>query len=260
MKKLHIFIVVYLVLFQLVAFAGEPFRFALFTDTHISLTKSVNSEDLRNAIADVNSLQNIDFVIVSGDVTDLGDTASLKVAKHLLQNLKVPFYVVPGNHDFHWNTGVGADNFICVFGSDKFVFTHQNVVFAGFITVPESNASKATIQQADIDWMKKNLNKTGKKKPTFVITHYPLLTGDVENWKEMTDVLHEFNVKAILGGHYHRNVLLSYDGIPGIVNRSTQRAKNPVGGYSIYTVSDSLTVSEKRPGETEDIWLKLPLK
>jgi hypothetical protein len=99
-----------------------------------------------------------------------------------------------------------------------------------------------------------------KKKQTFIVTHYPLLTGDVENWKDLTDVLHQFNVKAILNGHYHRNVLLNYDGIPGIVNRSTQRVKNPAGGYSIYTVSDSLTVSEKRIGEAEDVWLRLPLE
>lgn len=260
MRKIFVFIVGYLVLFQLIAFAGEPFRFALFTDTHISLTKAANSEDLRNAIADVNSVQNIDFVLVSGDITDSGDTASLRVAKRLLKTLKMPFYVVPGNHDFHWNTGVGADNFIRVFGNDKFVFKHKNTVFAGFTTVPLKNSSKATILQSEVDWLKKTLIKAGKKKPVFVVTHYPLLTGDVENWKEITDVLLGFNVKAILGGHYHRNVLLSYDGIPGIVNRSTQRAKNAVGGYSIYTVSDSLTVSEKRTGDAEDIWLKLPLK
>ncbi|HEY6914717.1 MAG TPA: metallophosphoesterase, partial [Paludibacter sp.] len=255
----HVFIVVYLVLFQLVAFASKPFRFALFTDTHISTTNPIPTEDLRNAITDVNSLQNIDFVLVDGDVSNSGDTTSLIEAKRLLQTLKIPFYIVAGNHDFHWNTGVGSDNFIHVFGADKFVFTHKKVVFAGFTTVPLNNEAKATIQQADIDWIKKALKKTGKNKTTFIVTHYPLLTGDVENWKDLTDVLHKFNVKAILNGHYHRNVLLNYDGIPGVVNRSTQRAKNPVGGYSIYTVSDSLTVSEKRIGEAEDIWLKLPL-
>lgn len=260
MKKLHVFIVVYLVLFQLVSFASKPFRFALFTDTHISTSNPIATEDLRNAVDDANALQDIDFVLVSGDVTHSGDTTSLKEAKRLLQTLKMPFYILPGNHDFHWNTGGGSADFISVFGADKFIFTHKKFIFAGFTTVPLNNEAKATIQQADIDWIKKSLKKTCKKKPTFIVTHYPLLTGDVENWKDMTDVLRQFNVKAILGGHYHRNVLLNYDGIPGIVNRSTQRAKNPVGGYSIYTVSDSLTVSEKRIGEDEDVWLKLPLK
>lgn len=260
MKKLYVLLIIYLALVQLVAFASKPFRFALFTDTHISTSNPLATEDLRNAVNDVNAFPDIDFVLVSGDVTHSGDTTSLKVAKSLLQTLKVPFYVLPGNHDFRWNVGSGPAIFIHVFGIDKFVFKHKNFVFAGFTTVPESNASKATIQQTDIDWMKQIVTKNGKKKPAFIITHYPLLTGDVENWKRMTDVLHRFNVKAILGGHYHRNVLLDYDGIPGIVNRSTQRAKNAVGGYSIYTVSDSLMVSEKRPGETEDVWLKIPLK
>ena len=260
MKKLQVFIVIYLILFQLAAVASDPFRFALFTDTHISISNPTAAEDLRNAIGEVNALQNIDFVLVDGDISNSGDTASLEEAKRLLQTLKMPFYIVPGNHDFRWNTGTGASGFIHVFGDDKFIFTHKDMVFAGFATVPlNHDALNATIQQADIDWMKKALNKAGKKKPTFIVTHYPLLTGDVANWKEMTDVLHKFNVKAILNGHYHRNVLLNYDGIPGIVNRSTLRAKSPVGGYSIYSVSDSLTVSEKRIGQQEEMWLALPL-
>ncbi|HEY6914940.1 MAG TPA: metallophosphoesterase, partial [Paludibacter sp.] len=84
MKKLHVFIVVYLVLFQLLAFASKPFRFALFTDTHISTINPIPTEDLRNAVADVNSLQNVDFVLVDGDVSNLGDTTSLLEAKRLL--------------------------------------------------------------------------------------------------------------------------------------------------------------------------------
>jgi 3',5'-cyclic AMP phosphodiesterase CpdA len=168
MRKLHVFIVVYLVLFQLAAVASDPFRFALFTDTHISTTNPIPTEDLYNAIADVNALPNIDFVLVDGDISNLGDTTSLKEAKRLLQTLKIPFYIVPGNHDFHWNVAGGPANFIHVFGADKFIFTHKNVVFAGFTTVPVNNASKATIQQNEIDWMKKALNKAGKNNSPLI--------------------------------------------------------------------------------------------
>ena len=86
------------------------------------------------------------------------------------------------------------------------------------------------------------------------------MEGDVDNRMDLISVLHKANVKAVLNGHYHRNVLLNYDGIPGIVNRSTQRAKEVVGGYSIYTVSDSLKVAEKRIGQAENTWLTLPLQ
>ena len=63
----------------------------------------------------------------------------------------------------------------------------------------------------------------------------------------------------MLGGHYHRNTFLNYDGIPGIIHRSTLRGKQTVGGYSILCVADTLTVSEKVIGYEEQEWLKLPL-
>jgi 3',5'-cyclic AMP phosphodiesterase CpdA len=259
MRKILYFLLFYLSI-QFTAFAAKPFRFALFTDLHISTSNPLPAEDLRNAVNEVNLTQQIDFVLVDGDIANLGDTASLKVAKQLLQGLKIPFYIVPGNHDFHWNINNGATDFIRIFGDDRFEFTHKGFVFAGFATAPLDKSGSGFIQSADIDWLKKSLINTGKTLPTFIVTHYPLLAGDVDNWKDMTDMLKEFNVKAFLNGHYHRNVLLNYDGFPGIVNRSTLRTKDLVSGYSLYTLGDTLTVSEKRIGQPEVVWLELPMQ
>ncbi|MDR3653046.1 MAG: metallophosphoesterase [Paludibacter sp.] len=259
MKKYHFIFFLLLIQFTFAAFATKPFRFALFSDTHISPTNSHPTEDLQHAVNDVNSLKNIDFVLVSGDVSNLGDTVSLKIARKLLQNLKMPYYVIPGNHDIKWNEP-NAGNFKKIFRDDKFIFGHNGFEFIGFTTAPLTKSSNGIILQTDIDWMKKVLEKTGKSKPVFVVTHYPLLPGDVDNGKDMIDVLQKFNVKAVLNGHYHRNVLLNYDGIPGIVNRSTLRGNNAIGGYSLYTISDSIIVSEKRIGQPEEVWLALPLE
>ncbi len=65
---------------------------------------------------------------------------------------------------------------------------------------------------------------------------------------------------AVLNGHYHRNALLSYNGLPGIVNRSTLRGNAPFGGYSLFAVGDSLQVFEKVIGLPARRWLNLPLK
>lgn len=259
MKKLNIIIIVCLVLFRFVAFASEPFRFALFTDLHISTSNPVATQDLLNAINDVNEQQNIDFVLVAGDVSDKGDTTSLKKAKQMLQTLKIPFYVVPGNHDFRWNVGNGCADFICIFGDDKFVFSHENFVFAGIPTVPLNKTGNAYVQKSDMKWLKKTLKKEGKKKTRVIVTHYPLLKGDMVDWKKTRKIFQKLNVTLVLNGHYHRNILFSYDGIPGIVNRSTLPTNDSVGGYSIYSISDSIKVSEKPIGKKESCWLAFPL-
>jgi UDP-2,3-diacylglucosamine pyrophosphatase LpxH len=86
------------------------------------------------------------------------------------------------------------------------------------------------------------------------------LPGDVDNGKELTDMLKGFDVKAVLNGHYHRNTVLNFDGIPGIVNRTVMQKKDAPAAYTIYTVDDQIHVAEKRIGEPEEIWAELPLE
>jgi len=242
-----------------VTFAAEPFRFALFTDLHINANNAQPAEDLQNAVNDVNILAGIDFVIISGDITQFGDTVSLKKAKQMLEKLNIPYYIIPGNHDVKWNEP-GATNFKQIFRDDKFSFSHKGFQFIGFTTAPLTKSDNGTIKKQDIDWMKTVLLKSGTKIPIFVVTHYPLQTGDVDNWFEMTDILRKYNVQAVLGGHYHRNVLLNYDKIPGIICRSTLRAKDVVGSYTIFSISDSIHVFEKKISQSEDLWLAMPIE
>jgi len=250
---------VFILLFPFELFSASQFKFAFFTDLHISQTSREPAEDLQKAVDEVNTFKDIDFVLVSGDITQKGDSASLSEAKRILQHLAIPFYIVAGNHDFNW-INAGSGTFKAIFGNDKFSFTHKGFKFIGFTTTPFNHQGNGFIMKQDVDWMASELKKADAKLPIFVITHYPLQTGDVDNWKDMTDLLKKYNIQALLGGHYHRNTFLNYEGIPGIIHRSTLRGKQQVGGYSILTVADTLTVSEKVIWQQEQEWLKLPLK
>ena len=78
---------------------NSTFSFALLTDLHIDVNNSLNSEDLAAIIDDINMQKGLAFVLVTGDVTEHGDRASLEHAKKLLEKLKLPYYVIPGNPD-----------------------------------------------------------------------------------------------------------------------------------------------------------------
>lgn len=233
-----------------VSSAASSFRFALFTDLHIQMNQSQPAEDLQNAVDDLNALSGIDFVIVDGDISESGDLASLQNAKKILDGIKIPYYITVGNHELKWSES-GATDFSKVFGDDKFSFMHKGIRFIGFATGPIIKMGDGHIAPQDIDWVSNQLSQTGKQTPVIIATHYPLQNGDVDNWYDMTDVLRKYNVQVILNGHYHRYGILNYDQIPGIINRSTLRGKDNVGGYTIYTVSDSLKVYEKQIGKNE---------
>ena len=246
-------------LFCIIGFAkAEEFTFALFTDTHIAHSE-IQIEDLKRAVDDVNKNPAIDFVLVAGDITEEGDLKSLTVAKELLDQLNAPYYVVPGNHETKW-TESGMTDFGKVFGSERFKFNHKGFLFLGFNTGPLMRMADGHVVPQDITWLKEELQSSDKDTPVFLITHYPLKDGDVDNWYEVTDAVRPYNIRAFLGGHYHSNRHFEYDGIPGILSRSTLRAKEKVGGYSQITVTkDSILISEKLIDQEPKQWTSLSL-
>ena len=258
MNLRQFFIVISLLFLSLHTVLGvEPFRFALLTDIHISDKNSI--EDLNNSVNQINDTKNIDFVLVTGDITETGDRKSLEIAKSILDRLTVKYYAIPGNHETKWSPS-GCTDFGRVFGSERFRFEHKGVSFLGFNTGPIMRMADGHVASQDIEWLKSLTRSIPKDEPMIIATHYPLQYGDVDNWYEVTDVVRSNNVRLFVGGHYHRNAIFSYDGIPGLINRSNLRAKEPVGGYTLYDISpDSIKVFEQTIGGEPKMWAALSM-
>ena len=237
------------------------FSFALLTDTHISTSNPRPMEDLQRSIADINLDPTIEFVVVTGDLSESGDRASIQAIKDELEKLNVPFYAASGNHETTWSES-GVMDFSRVFGDSRFAFTHNGMYFIGFNSGPVIRMADGHVAPQDIAWLKHNLDSVSAAgdAPIFVFTHYPLRNGDVDNWYNVTDVLRQHNVQCIIGGHYHRNLLFDCDGIADVLNRSNLRDKDGVNGYSIISISDSIRFHEKRIGEDAQQWLSLPFE
>ena len=237
------------------------FSFALLTDTHISTSNPKPMEDLQRSIADINQNPNIEFVVVTGDLTESGDRASIEAVKAALDQLRVPYYAASGNHETTWSES-GVMDFTRVFGDSRFAFTHNGMYFIGFNSGPVIRMADGHVAPQDIAWLKHNLDSVSATgdAPIFVFTHYPLQNGDVDNWYEVTDVLRQHNVQCVMGGHYHRNLLLDCDGIADALNRSNLRGNDSINGYSIITVTDSIRFHEKRIGMATAHWLSLPFE
>ncbi len=224
------------------------FKFAFLTDIHITAGNPVPYNDLARSVEQINQTAGIEFAIISGDITNIGDRRSMEVVKSLLDRLTVKYYIVPGNHETKWSES-GVTDFARVFGSERFRFEHGGILFLGVNSGPIIRMADGHVAPQDIDWIKKNLAQAGKEQPVIFVTHYPLQPGDIDNWYEVTDALRPYNIKLVMGGHYHRYMQLQYDGIPGMLCRSNLRAQEPVGGYSLCEVTpDSIVVYEHKIG------------
>ena len=258
LKSCIFFWLLWISLTSCVAQANRPFRFALLTDLHVT-HQGTALEDLQQSVDQINQSADIEFVLVTGDITEEGDHQSLQRAKDVLDQLKVDYYIIPGNHETKWSES-GVTDFEKIFGSERFKFQHNDCLFLGFNTGPVMRMADGHVVPQDIAWMEDELKQAGCEKSVFLVTHYPLLKQDVDNWYEVTDLVRPYRIQAFLGGHYHKNELFDYDGIPGIIHRSNLRGKEAVGGYSILDVTaDSLIVFEHRIGEKPMKWLSIPL-
>ena len=247
----------------LLSFWGQAqsvsFRFAHLTDLHISPNNPNPTEDLLRSVAQINATDNIDFVLVTGDITEEGDRASLEKAKSCLDLLKVKYYVALGNHETKWSDS-GCTAFGKVFGYERFEFEHKGFLFLGFNSGPLMRMAYGHVVPQDIRWMTECMEKVGKDKPVMLVTHYPLMKGDVDNWYEVTDAVRPYNIRLFIGGHYHANKNQRYDGIPGILMRSNLRDKDDKQGYGIYEVTDdSIKVYCQQVAEQPKQWASFSL-
>ncbi len=239
-----------LVAFPFLLFAqSAPFRFAWLTDTHVGGT--TGAEDLRAVVDDLNGeIRNaeIRFVIVSGDVTEYGSLEQLRLAKQILDSLPVPYYIIPGNHDTKWSES-GATDFPRIFGADRFVFEHEGIRFIGMHQGPLMKMGDGHWAPQDVRWIDSVLTQLpNPRQPIIFVTHYPLDEG-IANWYEVLDRLKRVNTLITMFGHGHSNRKMNFEGVPGVMARSTLRARAERGGFTIVTVrSDSILFSERTTG------------
>lgn len=229
------------------------FRFAMLSDLHIG--SGTAKEDLERTVQDINTLPGIDFVMISGDITEFGSDEELKLAKSLLDGLQKPWHIVPGNHDTKWSES-GCNTFRTVFGGETFSFQHKGYWFLGTNCGPNMRMGPGQVPRENIVWLEQQLKQQPDKQlPIVFVNHYPQ-DNSLNNWYEVLDRFKGRNLKAIICGHGHANRPFDFEGIPGVMCRSNLRAKAPVGGYNIVSlVHDSLVFNERRPGvETLPAW------
>jgi len=238
----------------------KPFRFAFISDTHIGSPNGGAEEDLRRTVADINSMTDVAFVVITGDITELGTDAEIKLAKQILDSLDVPYYIIPGNHDTGWS-GSGGLSFTKIFGDEKFHFNYNGIHFLGCASGPYVRMSDGHVPRHAVDWLEKELKKISPEEPVIFLNHYPLDNG-LDNWYEVIDLLKQKNTVLALCGHGHNNRIVQAEDIPAVMGRSNLRAKAIEGGYNLVDVkSDSFLFTERKPfSKTEMLWTKVQLE
>jgi len=223
---------------------------------------------LRGLVVDLNQREDLDFVVVTGDLVCDPGSGDLEVVRDILDGLRKPYFVVPGNHDrLDRRAGPPEPQ-----GGPKTI----DVIFQGHgpqpgrmywsqdpapglhligldTTVPGGWAGKVDAQQ--LRWLEQDL-ESHRGTQTIVLTHHNLVEfhpwdneGEwksyvLSNAKAVRSLLERFSsVCVVISGHHHLSGARTLNGIHYITCPST--SSWPCR-YSLFQIAgNGLTFSTK---------------
>ena len=158
---------------------AKEFYFVQLSDTHWGFKGPKANPDaantLKKAVAAVNSLERKpDFVVFTGDLTHTTDDPKIRRARmaefrDIVSALNVKdVRFMPGEHDASLDRGEAYQEF---FGKLNYTFDHQGV---HFIALDNVSDPKAALGEAQLAWLKQDLDQKRKDAPIVVLTHRPL--------------------------------------------------------------------------------------
>jgi 3',5'-cyclic AMP phosphodiesterase CpdA len=207
-------------------------RFVHLTDLHVSHARAADAGtlpdtpgSLRRAVGLINAMERQpDFVVASGDLTNMGDVQSYELLREILQPLEAPLVLALGNHD-------KRAGFHQVFGQpgEEGAFFHDQVlgdlhVITLDTMVPGRVAG--TITEEQFDFLEAALAREAARPKLIVMHHPPRVepaglpwgTIDMAATERLAEVLEGQRVAGILSGHIHINRVSHWHGIPIFVS------------------------------------------
>lgn len=207
-------------------FAADPFffvqtsdpQFGMFTENRDFRQETANWEFV---IANLNRLRPA-FLVVTGDLTNLANNAD-QIAEYRRINSKldpaIHLYSVPGNHDVGNDpTPASLAAYRRNYGKDYYSFREGSlygiVLDSALMKSPGGVAEESAAQEK---WLVEELKKAQAASATTVVfQHHPYFLVQAtepdqyfnlptETRKRVLGLLHQYGVRYVFAGHYHRN-------------------------------------------------------
>lgn len=159
------------------------------------------------------------FIIQLGDILEDSSPKEYNYVQNLLKNLKIPIYLVPGNHDLKGDPN--GKKFQEFTGRPLYYyFDYEN---ARFIIL---NNSSGRIGEEQMKWLISILEDT-KIKYKFIFMHQPVVTpsffflfhkADPKESKKLMEIFEKYQVNYVFSGHIHMYYKRKINGVIYIIS------------------------------------------
>ncbi|WP_170065516.1 PQQ-binding-like beta-propeller repeat protein [Abditibacterium utsteinense] len=216
--------------------ARADFSFVHVTDSHVGASDKAGS----NAAKDGEMYREISaltprpaFAIHTGDACEVGTPQEYEFHRKALQNLQIPAYVAPGNHDVRWNPQ-GKEGFEK--GTNQPLFQSWDYQNVHFIVLDSTVLLQhwGHFDKAMLDWLRLDLQKIGTARPVVIGFHHWMGRDavQIDNEAELLQIAAPYNVVLWLQGHGHSDIAWNINGAPAIMAKGLYQ-----GSYHLIEVS-----------------------
>ncbi len=199
--------------------------FAQISDLHLTADDTFSNDDgpVAHAVACVAALNRLDprpeLVLITGDVVERANTDSYHRARRILDELQVPYFVVPGNHDDRRLLLEAFPDGACpVRDADRepyiqYTFSHSGFLFIGLDTL-KPGSDHGQLCRDRLSWLEAVLHESTTVPRVVFLHHPPVATGHpvVDDTRlyhsaALHRLLQRFPAEThLLCGHVHRSV------------------------------------------------------
>lgn len=215
--------------------SGSTIKIAVSGDTQRSYKQSENFVNL------INGRQDIDFVVLNGDISDFGLLLEFDGIYKIYNKLNIPFVSIIGNHDLVAN---GSDVYKRMFGELNFTFIYGGIKFVCHDTNGREydfNGSTPNMQ-----WLRNNLKLDNNANKLIAFSHVPPTDGDFDPKlaQPYQDLMNQTpGLIASIHSHQHQPQIIQYQnekGIPFIItNAIVKRA------FTLLTITNGQITAEE---------------
>lgn len=190
-------------------------RIVLLSDIHMSYDgKPIWQTDvlfhLKLCMSTIKKLKDIDIIIIAGDISNDGNVFSYKIIDKIFQEIDVPVYCCPGNHDCIQNL---KQTLSFVKYERRLFLKGWQFIFLNSV-VPDDvdlNSNKARGYLNDLDLKSVEDSLLLDSYNTIIVLHHPVIEPEgwlnrklLDNKRQFVDLVSKYNhVKMVLMGHIH---------------------------------------------------------
>ncbi len=195
--------------------AAADFSFVQISDSHIGFNKAANADVTATLQAALDKIASDsvapDFLIHTGDLTHGAKPAEFDTLQQVLSASRRDVFYVPGEHDTSADDGkVYLERYgKNTKGTGWYSFDHKGVHFVGLVNVVQLEGT-GRLGQAQLDWLKQDLNGRTSSTPVVVFAHIPLWAiypdwgwGTLDS-EQALSMLRRFGSVSVLNGHIHQ--------------------------------------------------------